>query len=124
MQKWVLQELFQELVRHGGDYSLKGERESSGNDDKRQDSQHSECHRPERGGYFFKGRHATLDQLEKNVGQNRDEKQSNHDLPWRQIPPRPFERMSDLRPRPHPQRLNRPQYPGDTLKDHLEQLMN
>jgi hypothetical protein len=122
--KAVLQEFFPELIRHGGDHPLKSAGENSGNDKEREDSEQSERHRPERSGYFLKGRQATPEQLEKNPGQNCDEKQSNDDLPWRQIPPRHFERMSDLGPRPHPQALNRPQYPGDTLKDHLEQLMN
>src|SRR5260370_38552702 len=75
------QELFPELVRHGGDHPLKSAGESSGNDNERQDSEHREGHRPERSGYFFKRRHATLDQLEKNPGQNRNERQSNKDLP-------------------------------------------
>jgi hypothetical protein len=103
---------------------LKAAGKNSGEDNEREHSEKRKRHRPECSGYFLKGRQTAPEQLEKNPCQNCDEKQTNHELPRRQIPPRHAEGMSDLRPRPHPQHLNRPQYPGDTLKDHLEQLMN
>src|SRR5262249_60988297 len=53
-----------------------------------------------------------------------DEDQADGELPARQIGPGHVEGGGDLCPRPDSQGLDRPQHPGESLQDELQELMN